>query len=103
MFYLYPLLLIADGAISQGWFAARRERKGPMVVFLVLSFLYLVGWGTRFDSATFRWTFVTWGFFGVMASASALLDLVGLVVGVVCYLNFDKGLVNYRKQIIMHT
>jgi hypothetical protein len=68
-----------------------------MVVFLVLSALYLVGWGLMFDSGTFRWTFVEWGFFGATASLSALLVLIGLTVGIMCRLNFDKGLAHNRK------
>jgi hypothetical protein len=68
-----------------------------MVIFLILSAMYLVGWGLMFDSETFRWTFVEWGFFGATATLSALLDIVGFVVGVMCRLNFDKGLVNYCK------
>jgi hypothetical protein len=28
-----------------------------MLVFLAMSFLYLLGWGAMFFSATFRWTF----------------------------------------------
>jgi hypothetical protein len=78
-----------------GWFAARLEWKFPMMVFLTLSALYLIGWGLMFDSGTFRWTFVQWGFFGAMASVSALLVLIGFVVGIMCRLNFDKGLVHY--------
>jgi hypothetical protein len=84
-------------APSQGWFGARRELKFPMIVFITLSALYLVGWAAMFDSTTFRWTFVEWGLFGTMVSASALLVLIGLIVGIMCFLNFDKGLVNYRK------
>jgi len=68
-----------------------------MVVFLVLSALYLFGWGLMFDSDTFRWTFVQWGFFGAATSLSALLDLIGLTVGIMCRLNFDKGLAHYRE------
>jgi hypothetical protein len=68
-----------------------------MMVFLVLSALYLIGWGLMFDSGTFRWTFVEWGFFGSTATLSAVLVLVGFIVGIMCRLNFDKGLVNYRK------
>jgi hypothetical protein len=78
-----------------GWFAARLEWKPPMIVFLVLSALYLVGWGVMFDSSTFRWTFVQWGFFGAMATASALLILIGFIVGIMCLMNFNKGLLNY--------
>jgi hypothetical protein len=75
------------------------ELKFPMVVFLVLSALYLVGLGLMFDSHTFRWTFVLWGFFGLMVTISGLLTLTGLVVGIMCRLNFDKGLSHYRKRI----
>jgi len=65
------------------------------MVFLALSALYLVGWSVMFDSQTFRWTFVQWGFFGATLSLSALLVLIGFILGIVCRLNFDKGLVNY--------
>ncbi len=68
-----------------------------MMVFLVLSALYLVGLGLMFDSKTFRWTFIQWGFFGAMLSVSALLVLIGLIVGIICRLNFDKGLIHYCK------
>lgn len=68
-----------------------------MLIFLVLSALYLIGFCLMFDSGTFRWTFVQWGFFGAMASLSAFLDLVGFIVGIMCRLNFDKGLVQYCK------
>lgn len=72
-----------------------------MMVFLALSALYLVGWGLMFDSGTFRWTFVQWGFFGAMASVSALLDLISFIVGIMCRLNFNMGLVHYCESIIL--
>ena len=72
-----------------------------MIVFLILSALYLVGWGLMFDSGTFRWTFVQWGFFGAMASVSALLDLIGFIVGIMCRLNFGQGLSHYCKSMIL--
>jgi len=68
-----------------------------MLVFLVLSALYLIGFCLMFDSTTFRWTFVQWGFFGATASLSAVLDVVGFIVGIMCRLNFDKGLVQCLK------
>jgi len=68
-----------------------------MMVFLVLSALYLLGFGLMFDAETFRWTFVEWGFFGSTVSISALLTLIALVVGIMCRLNFNKGLVHYCK------
>lgn len=66
-----------------------------MFIFLVLSILYLAGWSVMFLSTTFRWSFVNWRFFSVMASASVLLTITAFVLGVVCRYNFGKGLLRY--------
>lgn len=52
-----------------------------------------------FFSTTFRWTFVTWRFFSIMAVASILMTLLCLILGVVCRLNFGKGLSRYRRLV----
>jgi NADH:ubiquinone oxidoreductase subunit H len=75
----------------------RRELRVPMFVFLLLSILYLGGWGVMFFSTTFRWTFVTWRFFSIMASASVLLTILSIILGVVCRYNFGKGLARHRQ------
>jgi len=81
--------------LMTGWFAVRRELRIPMFIFLLLSILYLGGWSVMFFSTTFRWTFITWRFFSIMASASVLLTVVSLILGVICRYNFGKGLVRY--------
>ncbi|KAH7915129.1 hypothetical protein BJ138DRAFT_201706 [Hygrophoropsis aurantiaca] len=81
--------------LGLGWFAVRRELRIPMLIFLVLSLAYLVGWGAMFASPTFRWTYMTWTFFGVMTSASVFLTVISFVLGIVCRVNFGKGLVRY--------
>jgi len=63
-----------------------------MAVFLGMSTLYLASWGTMFISASFRWTFLEWRFFGLMASASVLLTLSALITGIACRLGFGTGL-----------
>lgn len=68
-----------------------------MVIFLLLSVLYLAGWGIMFVSTTFRWTFTTWTFFSIMACASVFLTVMSIVLGIVCRLNFGKGLARYCK------
>jgi hypothetical protein len=83
--------------LMTGWFAVRRELRFPMLVFLFLSVLYLGGWGFMFFSTTFRWTFSTWTFFSIMATASVLLTLLSTILGIVCHLNFGKGLARYLK------
>jgi hypothetical protein len=75
-----------------GWFGVRRELHLPTSIFLILSTLYLAGWGVMFFSTTFRWTFTTWFFFAVMASASVFLTFMGMVLGFVCRFNFGTGL-----------
>ncbi|THH29726.1 hypothetical protein EUX98_g4461 [Antrodiella citrinella] len=78
--------------LTTGWIAVRRELKVPMLVFLLFSLLYLVGWSAMFVSNTFRWTFLQWRFFSLMTSASVFLTTVTFIVGVICRVNFGKGL-----------
>jgi len=93
--FLMIILVLLIPWLLTGWFAARMELKFLMMVFLVLSALYLVGFGLMFDSETFRWTYVEWGFFGSTVTISALLTLIAFIVGIMCRLNFNKGLVHY--------
>ncbi|KAF8634420.1 hypothetical protein AX15_000871 [Amanita polypyramis BW_CC] len=78
--------------LAMGWFGARRELRLPMLFFLLLSLLYLGGWGIMFFSTTFRWTFLTWHLFSVMACASVFLTCTTFVLGIICRYNFGKGL-----------
>lgn len=77
----------------------RREYKYPMLAFLVFALIYLGGWGAMFASATFRWTFVEWQFFSLMATASVILTLTLFILGLFCRLNFGKGLARYRMSL----
>ncbi|KAG2350691.1 hypothetical protein BDR05DRAFT_921995 [Suillus weaverae] len=81
--------------LTTGWYGVRRELKIPMLVFLALSVGYLAGWAAMFDSISFRWTYRTWTFFGVMTSASVFLILVAFILGIICRINFGKGLIRY--------
>ncbi|KAH9968726.1 hypothetical protein BC827DRAFT_276462 [Russula dissimulans] len=95
--FLMIIIVLLIPWLLTGWFASRKELKFLMMVFLVLSAGYLVGFGLMFDSETFRWTYVEWGFFGSTVTISALLTLISFIVGIMCRLNFDKGLVHYLK------
>jgi hypothetical protein len=70
-----------------------------MAIFLALSLGYIVGLGAMFDATTFRWTFVEWRFFSIITSASALFTLCAFILGVICRLNFGKGLPQHRMYI----
>jgi len=92
--FIVVLILLIPWLMT-GWVAVRKELRIPMLVFLVLSFGYMAGWGAMFASTTFRWTFVTWRFFSLVASGSVLLTLMALILGLICRLNFGKGLLRY--------
>ncbi|KAL0577589.1 hypothetical protein V5O48_004387 [Marasmius crinis-equi] len=81
--------------IIMGWMSIRKELRLLMAIFLFLSLCYLGGWSVMFLSDTFRWTFVTWMFFRLMAIASVFLTLTAFVLGVICRYNFGKGLPRY--------
>lgn len=81
-----------------GWIAVRQERRGPMLIFLVLSIWFFAGFGGMFLANSFRWTFMTWSFFGVMASLSVIFTLTAFVLGLVCWRNFGRGL---KQQLVV--
>jgi hypothetical protein len=81
----------------QGWFGVRRELRTLMLLFLVLCVAYLGGWGVMFVSTTFRWTFITWSFFSMIATTSVILTVTCLILGLLCRMNFGKGLLRYRE------
>jgi hypothetical protein len=68
-----------------------------MLVFLLLSVCYLGVWGIMFISTTFKWTFITWTFFSIMATTSVALTVLSITLGLVCRFNFGKGLARYRE------
>lgn len=80
-----------------GWTGVRKERRTPMFGFLVLSILYLAAWSTMFFSDTFRWLYLHWTFFCIVATASVFLTLSAFVLGLVCRYNFGKGLHRYLQ------
>lgn len=84
--------------LTTGWVAVRRELKIPMMIFLVLSIGYLAGSGIMFVSDSFRWTFMEWRFFSFVSLASVLLTAFAFILGVVCRLNFGKGLSPYLNS-----
>ena len=73
-----------------------------MMAFLVMSFGYLGGWSAMFTSPAFRWTFVLWRFFSLMTSSSVLLTLLTFILGIICRVNFGKGLPRYCKFLITY-
>ena len=84
--------------ISQGWISVRQEYRKRMLLFLGVAIYMIVGWASMFIAATFRWTYATWLFFSLMTTAAVLLALTTLILGIICRLNFGKGLARYRTS-----
>ena len=69
-----------------------------MLIFLGIALYVIGGWAAMFVAATFSWTYATWLFFSLMTTAAVLLALTTLVLGIVCRLNFGKGLKRYCES-----
>ncbi|KAF5384691.1 hypothetical protein D9757_006242 [Collybiopsis confluens] len=81
--------------VTTGYIGVRRELRLPMIAFLLLSILYLAAWSVMFLANTFRYEFWAWTFFSTLASVSVALTVLAFVLGIVCILNFGKGLLRY--------
>ncbi|KAI9068033.1 hypothetical protein FKP32DRAFT_1562565 [Trametes sanguinea] len=92
---MITVLVLLIPWLSTGWISVRKELRVPMTVFLGVAGLVLVGWASMFIAATFRWTYVTWLFFSLMTTAAVLLIVTTLILGIVCRINFGKGLTRY--------
>jgi hypothetical protein len=74
----------------------------PMFVFLALCILYMGGWALMFVAPTFRWTFMQWRFFSIVATASVALTLLAFILGIVCRLSFGLNLSRFCKLYDLH-
>jgi len=93
----WVVLLALIPLIAMGWFASRRERRRMMHAFLVLSALLIAAWAFLFVSKAFRVTFTTWTFFALMSVCAVALTLLTLIFGVLCRINFGRGLKQYLQ------
>jgi len=81
--------------IAMGWYSIRREMKRVMVIFLGIGFTITAGWAIMFYSIVYRWSFLQWPFLGCFTVASFILLISSMALGVVCRINFGKGLAQY--------
>jgi hypothetical protein len=78
-----------------GWFATRREMKRTMAAFLAIAFVLLTCWAIMYYSLVFRWTWLQWPFFASLTVASQLVLVGSIVLGVLSWKNFGKGLAQF--------
>ncbi|KAH7107128.1 hypothetical protein BKA62DRAFT_686060 [Auriculariales sp. MPI-PUGE-AT-0066] len=81
-----PLVFLGDTSV-------RTERRHLALGFLVAQSLY-VGFHASLlaSSAIYRWTLILWPFFAVNVAASFILAFTSLVLGILCRINFGRGL-----------
>jgi hypothetical protein len=110
--YIFHVIILLPW-IAVGWYAIRHELKRTMIVFLAIGFDITGAWAILFYSTTFRWyvrgdfsgsflvsflsirSFMQWPYFGCFTVASFILLIASIVLGVVCRMNFGKGLKQY--------
>ncbi|RDB19618.1 hypothetical protein Hypma_013245 [Hypsizygus marmoreus] len=93
LFILTIILLIPW--ITMGWYAIHRELKVWMGIFLGIALVILSAWSIMFYSIVYRWTFMQWPYLGCFTVASLVLIVASMILGIVCRMNFDKGLAQY--------
>jgi hypothetical protein len=81
--------------IALGWYSIRKESNIGIYLFMAYSFALTFVWSFMYYSFSYRWTFYDWPFFGCFASGSLILLVASFVLGLICRLNFGKGLKQY--------
>ncbi|KAF9040134.1 hypothetical protein BJ165DRAFT_1495654 [Panaeolus papilionaceus] len=97
---LYEALIICTTIllipwIAMGWYSIRREMRRLMVTYLAIGFALLSAWAIMFYSIVYRWSFVQWPYLGCFTVAALVLLIASMVLGVVCRMNFGKGLAEF--------
>lgn len=82
-----------------GWYAIRSERRLLTLLFLSSGFVLLCCWAAMFYSSLYRWTFMTWWFFGTLSTGALTFLTTTLGMGIVCRRNFGKNLDHYRASL----
>lgn len=78
-----------------GWISVRKEWRLVMGLHLVLTVSIITCWSIMFVSQVYRWTYMEWPFLACLTTASFILLVASMVLGVTCFFNFNKGLAHY--------
>ncbi|KAJ3806409.1 hypothetical protein EV368DRAFT_82608 [Lentinula lateritia] len=96
------------------WFGIRSEKRLVTLAFIFVGILFILGSSVMFISQVYRWrvpftvafytcsfvvktyrTFYAWPCLGCFITASLALLVASVVLGILCYTNFGKGLAQY--------
>ncbi|KAH6918013.1 hypothetical protein BKA70DRAFT_1245939 [Coprinopsis sp. MPI-PUGE-AT-0042] len=93
VFAVFMLLLLPW--VILGWRCIRKECRTRSIMFFVLSVVLLGISSVMFASALYRTIFNRWSFFATLTLTSFILLVLTTALGVVCRINFGKGLAEY--------
>jgi hypothetical protein len=71
-----------------------------MVVFFILSVVFLAIWGVMFRSDIYRFMFFTWPFFATTSITACLLLITVMGLSVYAFFNFGLGFPEYSKYYV---
>lgn len=94
--FIFILVLLLPW-IAIGWRSVRYEQRLALPVFVVLGLIFEAGWSGMYDSLVWRWTWIQWPFFASTAVAAQFILLASVVLGIICRMNFGKGLKEYLE------
>ncbi|TEB30876.1 hypothetical protein FA13DRAFT_1814301 [Coprinellus micaceus] len=81
-----------------GWVCVRKECKKRFWVFAFLSVVLLTISSVTFGSEAYRTIFKSWRFFATVTVTAFVLLVLTVTLGVICYLNYGKGLQAYLQM-----
>lgn len=83
-----PWLLMA-------WYGIRYEKRKTTMAFIAGGTVFLLAGSVMFHSPVYTWTFYVWPCCACFITASLVLLVASIVLGLVCLKNFGKGLSQY--------
>ncbi|KAK7676940.1 hypothetical protein QCA50_020058 [Cerrena zonata] len=99
---LYATLLLFTLVTLIPWLfltsrAVRHEHKVLMAIVLTVCFIYITGWSLMYFTQVYRWAWIQWPFFACMAVSSLFTLIMCAVLGIISWLNFNKGFAQYLR------
>lgn len=91
------VLILSFPWIVLGWTAVRKEHRKLFIVFGAISVILVGISSAMFSSGLYRYIFKTWPFFATVTVTAYIFTVATLVLGVLCRLNFGKGLAHYLQ------
>ncbi|KAF6750816.1 hypothetical protein DFP72DRAFT_969167 [Ephemerocybe angulata] len=80
-----------------GWQCVRRECKIRTFLFIGISALFVAVSSVMFASNLYRCIFMTWQFFSTVTVTAFIFLVFTAALGVICFLNYGKGLKQYLE------